>query len=130
MPVFSPREKQARGASNRTIHIAIMVDTQAILRNNNIAANNVIFMVDDNGNGTPASTGEGGFELHTACNPGDQISWKVFSINGNDSIIFTDFRYQGNVFGDHPPSGVKSEYLATVVSTGTETYQVDRKSVV
>jgi hypothetical protein len=121
MGVFAP--SKSRG--EETIHIAIMVDTQAILRDPNSLSSNVIFMTDDNGNGDPPSTYEGGDELKTHCNPGDQIFWKVFAINGNDTVQFTEFvSVEGNVFGNKPPSGSSSEYLATVVTTGDETYTV------
>jgi hypothetical protein len=120
MAVFKVSEPR----SQKTIHIAVMVDTQAILRNPAFTADNVIYMMDDNGKGNPPSTGEGGYELNTHCNPGDQINWHVFAINSNDSVIFTKFTSQGNVFGNKPPSGVASEYLATVAIVGNETYQV------
>jgi hypothetical protein len=127
MELFRVSEKSdANGPT--TIHIAIMVDTQAIIANNNISSTNVIYMVDDNGSGASPSTGEGTDELNTHCRLGNQISWKIFAINGNDSIEFTGFHSSsGNLFGDNPPSGVKSEYLATVVATGNETYQVGIK---
>ena len=117
----------SEASSHPTVHIAILVDTQAVIANHSISPTNVIYMVDDNGSGKLPSQGEGSYELNTYCSPGDQISWKIFAVNGQDSIEFTWFKSSGNVFGDNPPSGVKTEYLATVVSPGSEVYQVGIK---
>lgn len=124
MEIFKASPKSEASGHN-TIHIAILVDTQAVIAKHNISAANVVYMMDDNGSGPSPSTGEGSYELNTHCSPGDQISWKVFAINGNDSITFKWFRSStGNVFGNNPPSGANTEYLATVVTEGSDTYQV------
>jgi hypothetical protein len=105
------------------INVAILVDTAAIIANPNVGASGVIFMVDDNQSG--GSTGEGSFELNTACSPGDTIIWRMYAINASDEVDFVAFKNSnGDVFGFLPPHGTSSQYQATASNTGQETYQI------
>jgi len=105
------------------INVAILVDTAAILANPTVNPSGVIYMVDDNQSG--GSSGEGSFELNTACNPGDTIIWRMYAINDSDEVDFVAFKNSnGDVFGFNPPHGNSSQYQATAENTGQETYQI------
>ena len=110
-------------AAHGLINVAILVDTSAIIGNPGVGPSGVIFMADDNQSG--GSSGEGSYELNTACSPSDTIVWRMYAINGFNQVDFVAFKNSsGDVFGFNPPSGNQSQYQATVASTGTETYQI------
>ena len=112
-------------AAHGLVNVWIMVDTAAIIANPGVSPQNVIFMVDDNGNGNPASTGEGTYELNTGCNPGDTLLWRLQALNNSDNVVFVAFKNSnGDVFGFNPPSGSSNLYQAIAANQGSETYQI------
>lgn len=120
-----PKAKSAASVfAGRLINVQISVDTNGILANPSVGAGQVIFMTDNNAAG--GSSGEGTFELNTACNVGDIIQWRLAPQDGLTPVTFLGMRNsQGNVFGFNPPvlEG-PSLYQGTVTATGQETYQI------
>ena len=121
-----PNAKSAAASvfAGRLINVQITVDTNGILANPSVGAGQVIFMTDNNAAG--GSSGEGTFELNTACHVGDIIQWRLAPQDGLTSVTFLGMKNSnGNVFGFNPPvSEGPSLYQGTVTSTGQETYQV------
>ncbi|HEX8251503.1 MAG TPA: hypothetical protein VF846_00035 [Thermoanaerobaculia bacterium] len=110
--------------AGRLINVQITVDTNGILANPAVGAGQVIFMTDNNAAG--GSSGEGTFELNTACNVGDIIQWRLAAQDGHTSLKFLGMKNSnGNVFGFNPPVPEgPSLYQGTVTATGQETYQI------
>lgn len=107
------------------ITVLITVDAATILQQGQ-GANpaQVITMVDNNAAG--GSTGEGTYELNTACHPGDIIQWRLSALDGQTSVGFLAFRNSsGTVFSFNPPAGSPSLYQAEAIQKGNETYQIE-----
>jgi hypothetical protein len=105
------------------INIQISVDTSTILANPNVDPSQVIFMTDNNAGG--GSTGEGTYELNTACHIGDTLQWRVTAQNQTTPVEFLAFKNSsGDVFGFNPPSGESNLYQAEAVAAGQEVYQI------
>jgi hypothetical protein len=110
--------------AGRLINIQITVDTNGILANPSVPASQVIFMTDNNAAG--GSTGEGTFELNTACHVGDIIQWRLAPQDGRTTVAFLGMKNSsGNDFGFNPPVlESPSLFQGTVTATGQETYQI------
>lgn len=121
-----PKAKSAAASvfAGRLINVQISVDTNGILANPSVDPSQVIFMTDNNAAG--GSSGEGTYELNTACHVGDIIQWRLAPQDGLTPVTFLAMKNsQGNDFGFNPPvlEG-PSLFQRTVSATGQETYQV------
>lgn len=120
-----PYEKPRAAAvlAGELIQIQISVNTGSILANPQVPPSQVIFMTDNNVAG--GSTGEGTFELNTACHVGDTLQWRLAAQDGATPVQFLAMKNSnGNVFGFNPPTGNGTLYQGEAVTTGQETYQV------
>ena len=110
--------------------IAIAVDTSYVIQHIGSITTGIYMMDNRVENG---STGEGQLELHTVCNPGDRIGFKVYAVdalaNLGDSVVITGFNVsQGNVFssdGYPKPQPKQPDYwIGQASQGGSQTYQI------
>jgi hypothetical protein len=125
-PHPSTKSKAKAAASvlaGRLINIQVTVDTNGILANPKVDPSQVIFMTDNNAGG--GSSGEGTFELNTACNVGDIIQWRLAPQDGQTPVAFLAMKNSnGDVFGFNPPTGGATLYQGEATVAGQETYQI------
>jgi hypothetical protein len=110
--------------------IAIAVDTGYVVAHSDNVQQGIYMIDNRKENG---SSSEGTLELHTVCNPGDRVGFKVYAIdslaNRGDSVIITGLKVsQGSVFSSdgypQPQPDEPQYWIGRASQRGSQTYQI------